>query len=972
MTGLVTDIGLAALIAVLLALIWRTEKAYRGQYAKGLAWIKTGLILVGVSELVAVLAQLPGLTSQFDPTALSTVVSFKDVVGRLGGVALIIVGVRIWLPLIKKMGEARTSSEERYQYLVQNANMIILRWGRDGRVRFLNRFAEEFFGFPLREIQGKGVIGTIVPRRESSGRDLVEMIKDIERNPEKYRDNENENMRRDGQRVWISWRNKAIFDRYGNVSEILSLGIDVTERKRVQDAMRALASSSYQSPDEEDFLHKNLRNLAAAYGARYAYVGVFADKGKKAIRTLVVWTGEGFGENVVYELKHTPCETVCKQGSLLVPREVARRYPKDHLLRQMAVQSYFGATLKTASGEAIGVLCIMDTKPIELSVWTQPVLGLFAERISVELERQAAERELRLAARVFENSIGGIAIMDAGGRVLRVNKGFFLLTGYGAEELTGRCLHELHAAERGRTFYNRILSVIRRKGFWQGEVWERRKGGELFSAWLTISAVKDEGGAISHYIALFADITEKKATEEHIFRLAHYDALTGLPNRVLFQDRLRQALVQARRHDQHLALLYIDLDRFKPINDTLGHHVGDLVLKEVAGRLGAHVRDSDTVARMGGDEFTVILSGIPRGQDPIRSITLVAEKLIHDLARPYHIEGHEVVLTASVGIVSYPEDGERMEEMVRNADTAMYHAKDQGKNTLQFYESGMNRRAKERMRMELELRRAVKRNELELLFQPVMDLESGAFTAVEALVRWHHPRHGLLRPSRFIDIAEETGLIVALGDWVLRRACRQMRLWREAGLGLKRVAVNLSLRQLRAGGLAQSVEACLLDCGLQASELCLEITESTFMDDKDASIAVLRALRGLGVSLAIDDFGTGYSSLAHLRKLPIETLKIDKSFIQHLPEDSENAEIVAAIIAMAHRLNLHTIAEGVEHPQALEYLRGLHCNRVQGYLVHPPLSVEDCTRVLGSDGAGRRGARQGGPLPGIRYGGGPG
>jgi diguanylate cyclase (GGDEF)-like protein/PAS domain S-box-containing protein len=960
MTGPFTHIGLAALIAVLLVLFWRSEREYGGKYAKGLAWVKAGLILVGVSELVSVFTQFPWVTSLFDPAALRTVVFLEDVVGRLGGPALVIVGVWVWLPLIKRMGEARTSSEERYQYLVQNANMIILRWGSDGRVRFLNRFAEAFFGFPLKEILGKSVIGTIVPERESSGRDLVRMIEDIQENPEKYRDNENENMRCNGERVWLSWRNKAILDRYGNVSEILSLGIDVTERKRVQDAMCALASSTYQSADGEDFLHENLRNLAAAYSARYALVGIFTDNRKKVVRTLAVWTGEGFGENIVYELRHTPCEAVCEQGSLVVPRDAAGRYPNDPTLQQMGIQSYFGATLKNVSGEMLGVLCVMDTKPIRLSVWTQPLLGLFAERISAEMERKAADSELRLAARVFEESIGGIVIMDAEGRVLRVNKGFVLLTGYGADEVSGRYLHELDSGEHERATYNRIRSVIRRKGVWQGEFWERRKGGELFCAWLTISEVKDEQGEQSNYIAMFADITEKKASEERIFRLAHYDALTGLPNRVLFQDRLKQALVQARRHNQHLALLYIDLDRFKPVNDTLGHHVGDLVLKDVAARLKLHVRDSDTVARMGGDEFTVILSASSWPQDPITSITLVAEKLLHDLARPYHIDDHEVVLTASIGIVSYPEDGERMEEMVCNADAAMYHAKDQGRNTLQFYESGMNRRAMERMRMELELRKALERNELELLYQPVVDLENGALTAVEALVRWHHPRHGLLLPSQFIDIAEETGLIVALGDWVLGQSCRQMRCWGEAGLGLKRVAVNLSLRQLRAGGLAQIVEQCLRDHGLHPRQLCLEITESTFIDDRDSSIAALEALKDLGVSLAIDDFGTGYSSLAQLRKLPIETLKIDKSFIQDLPDDGENAEIVAAIIAMAHRLKLRTIAEGVERPQELEYLRGLRCDRAQGYLIHPPLAVDDCTRVLES------GCPQAGGSAGLR------
>jgi len=946
MIGLISDIGLLVLLGVLLVVLLRSGTEQDDQYIRGMLWIKAGLSLLVAALTLSILARIPVVTQSVGEGHRAYLQFLTDVVAPVGGVALFIVGVWIWLPFIKSLSEARVSSEERYQYLVQNANMIILRWGRDGRVRFLNRFAEEFFGFPLAELQGKGVIGTIVPPRESSGRDLVEMIRNIEANPEHYRDNENEHMRRDGERVWISWRNKAIFDKSGRMSEILSLGIDVTERKRVQDAMGALAASAYQSTRGQDFLHENLRNLALVYGARYAVVGVFADAAKTTMRTLAMWTTQGAGELLVYELKETPCAAVCERGSLLVPRDAARLYPNDPALRQMGVQSYFGSALKNTLGETIGVLCVMDDKPIELSVWTQPVLGLFAERIAAELERKAAECELRLAARVFEDSMGGIIIMDGAGRILRANKGFSQLTGYSAEEMIGRDLDELDTGEHGPLFYNRIRAIIRARGFWQGEVWERRKGGALFSAWLTITEVKNAGGGTSNYIAMFADITEKKSAEEHIFRLAHYDTLTGLPNRVLFQDRLRQALIQARRYRQHLALFYIDLDRFKPVNDTLGHHLGDMVLKEVGSRLSAHVRDSDTVARMGGDEFTVLLSGISREQDPIRSVTYVAEKLIKDLARPYRIEDHEVVLTASIGIVCYPQDGEKAEELVRNADAAMYHAKAQGKNLLQFYESGMNQRAKERMRLELELRKALEQGELELLYQPIILLENGAIGSVETLLRWHHPRHGLLQPSQFVHIAEETGLIVALGDWVLDQACRQMGWWLRAGLSLNRIAVNLSLRQVRAGGVAQRVEGCLEAHRLQARHLCLEITESTFIDSKDSSISTLEALNDLGVSLAIDDFGTGYSSLAQLRKLPIATLKIDKSFVEDIPADAENAEIVAAIIAMAHRLQLRTIAEGVEHSDQLEYLRDLQCDMIQGYLFHEPLSAEACTALL--------------------------
>jgi len=548
----------------------------------------------------------------------------------------------------------------------------------------------------------------------------------------------------------------------------------------------------------------------------------------------------------------------------------------------------------------------------------------------------------RLFGRMFEYSGEAILITDQDNRIVEINPAFTRLTGYTIDEVRGANPRILASGRTTPETYQTLWASLQSGGHWQGELWDRHKDGHIYPKWASISTILDEQGNITHYLASFTDISERKAAEERIDYLAHHDVLTGLPNRFSLENRLDQALLTARREQIQLAVMFIDLDRFKIINDTLGHHIGDLLLAEVAKRLRQCVRESDIVARIGGDEFVVVLAGMAAMADA----TSVANKVLYRLAEPYLIEGHTLHSSPSIGIGTFPGDGDTAEALMKAADTAMYHAKDQGRNNAQYFTAAMNAEAYERMTLERELRIALRENQFELHYQPQVCTHNKAVCGVEALVRWRHPERGLIPPLSFIPIAEESGLIEELGGWVLNEACRQLAVWRREGIEGIRMAVNLSAHQLRSSDLIDIVGSTMARHGIDHGDLELEVTESVAMHDPEHAIQRLTALRDMGVELAIDDFGTGYSSLAYLKLLPIQTLKLDRSFVKDIESDENDAAISAATIALAHSLGLKVVAEGVETAAQSGFLEAHACDFLQGYLHGRPEPAERLTGML--------------------------
>ncbi|MCM5678827.1 EAL domain-containing protein [Schlegelella sp. S2-27] len=547
-------------------------------------------------------------------------------------------------------------------------------------------------------------------------------------------------------------------------------------------------------------------------------------------------------------------------------------------------------------------------------------------------ERTRNEKELRLAASVFHNTLDGVMIIDPDRRMVSVNQAFAALTGYSLEECLGQPEAVLRSDRQSIEFYQEIWAAVEQAGRWQGELWNKRRDGEDFLAWMNLVKVSDSDGRVERYVGVFHDITEMRSKEERIRHLAFHDTLTGLPNRTLLQDRLEHAITAAQRTGEPLGLMFIDLDRFKSINDSLGHEAGDALLKEVAQRLANSLRKSDTVARLGGDEFVVLL---PRVGMP-HNYGLVAQKLIEALSKPIILDGNAMQVSASIGIACFPDDGIDTMALMKNADAAMYAAKVGGRGTYRFFQPAMTSLAVERLNFEMQLRGAVANGELELFYQPKISLDSGVACGVEALVRWHHPTLGMIPPVEFIPVAEATGIIDALGDWVLEEACRQLRAWRLAGLGTIKIAVNVSARQLQQSDLPEYIASLAQKYEISACDLEVELTESVLMANPEEISGVLSRLRGIGVLVAIDDFGTGYSSLAYLRRLPIDVLKIDRSFVMNADRDESDGQVVKLILGLGSALQLAIVAEGVETEAQAAFLKSCGCTTAQGYLYARP------------------------------------
>ena len=584
----------------------------------------------------------------------------------------------------------------------------------------------------------------------------------------------------------------------------------------------------------------------------------------------------------------------------------------------------------------------------ELGRLVDDINGLVA-RFRGALERahelhlqQVVHERTRLLAAVFENSQEGIVITDHANNIVTVNRAFTQITGFSEDEAIGKNPRFLASGRHDKAFYEQMWQSIITQGYWKGELWNRCKDGEIRPKWFSIGVVRDDDGEIVNHLAIFSDISDRKLAEERIEFLAHHDALTNLPNRILTRDRFELAVAKAHRENTRIAVLYVDLDNFKYVNDSFGHPAGDQLIITSVERLKRHIRETDTVSRQGGDEFLIILPDIT----DTAVVERIATQILADLAAPFDIEGHTIGISASVGITTYPEHGSDFDILLKNADAAMYAAKTSGKNVFRVFSQEMTVDALDKLKLKAMLRLAIDRKEFHLAYQPQIDLQTNRIVGVEALIRWNHPEQGNIPPGRFIPLAEESGMIGEIGEWVIDTACEQGKQWQDAGVEPLVIAVNVSAQQFTNGSILKSVRSALDQTGFDPAYLELEFTESGLLSDIQNSLATIESLRAMGVKMSIDDFGTGYSSLSYLQQFKVEKLKIDQSFVRSIGSSAEGMEIVRAIIQLGKTLQLQVIAEGVETELHHRTLRDLECDEAQGYLFSRPVPAADLLRFL--------------------------
>jgi diguanylate cyclase (GGDEF)-like protein/PAS domain S-box-containing protein len=829
-----------------------------------------------------------------------------------GGVGALMV---VWIGLSRREVRRRTVELERERRLLRTLVNTLpdLVWLKDADGVYLacNHEFERFFGAAEADIVGRTDYD-FVPKELADffrGKDLEAAAHGGPRANE-----EEVTYASDGRKALLETVKTPMFDLAGNLVGVLGIGRDITQRKAGEESLRR---------SEERY-----RSLYDSMLDGYARMDIDGRiiESNAAFRGLLGYSAEELAELTYRDI--TPAQWAEAEAEIIG--------------EEVLVFGHSGIYEKTfRRKDGIEFPVELQTYRINDPDGNQAGTSAIVRDIS---ERRENEANLRLWASVFASAGEGIVVTDPAGTIVAVNPAFANITGYSEAEALGRNPRFLRSGRHDAEFYAALWRSLAETGQWQGELWNMRKSGEIYPEWLTISSVRDRQGRTTQYVAVFSDITAVKESQEALYHLAHHDPLTGLPNRVLLRDRFDHALQRARRDRQGVAVIFVDLDRFKQINDTLGHPVGDEILKLAARAMAAQLRASDTIARVGGDEFIIVLEN----EVSSYSVSTVARKLVEIFAQPFPVAGRDLYLTASLGIGLFPKDGEDIDTLLRHADLALYKAKELGRNNYQYYEPSLGAGALERMTLESALRTAIERRELYLVYQPMYRLDDGRFVGVEALVRWQNAELGDVPPARFVAIAEEMGFVVELGAWVLREACRQMATWRVQGVEVPRVAVNLSVRQIEREELVVDVADLLTEWGLHPGELEIEVTESALLRQSGPALEVLEGLRRLGVYLAVDDFGTGYSSLAALRQMPVYRLKIDGSFVRDIGRDANDEAIARAIIALAHSLGLEVVAEGVERKEQAAFLADAGCDIVQGYLYARPARADDIAVQVGT------------------------
>lgn len=788
---------------------------------------------------------------------------------------------------------ALRNSEQHYRSLVENLSAVTWEANVDDfNYSYVSPHAEKLFGYPLSAWQAPDFwLNTLHP----DDRERAATFCKAETAAGRDHTLDYRMYAADGREVWV--HDIVTLIEHRGTQVLRGVMIDITETKQTEQALQfseeKFAKAFHASPD--GLLLTRMRD------------------------GMIVEVNEGFTLLTSYSASDVAGQTTIglRLWHTLEDRDTVVRLLKEH----GTVRDYT-APIRVKNGELR--LCEISSQAMQIN--GEYCLLTIARDVT---ERTRNQEKLQLAATVFESTAEGVLITDTEQRITAVNRAFSEITGYSEAEALGSSPSLLASGQHDSAFYAAMWHQLEHGGHWQGEIFNKRKNGELYPQWLTISAVRNSQDQISHFVGVFADITSLKHAQDKLDHQAHHDSLTGLPNRLLFESRLRLLLADSQQQNNIGAVLFLDLDRFKHINDSLGHPIGDLLLKETARRLQAQLRDIDTVARLGGDEFIILLPGVQQPADAQR----VANKLLACLSAPFHTDGHEFFITASIGASLFPQDGSDVATLVKNADAAMYRSKSKGRNRAELYTSDLTLLATERMALESELRRAIERNEFSLHYQPKQCLVSRQIVGAEALLRWHSPVFGEVPPDRFIALAEDNGLIVPIGDWVLAQACQQMAEWQQQHAPFGPLSVNLAGVQLRQPRLVERIADLLAEHQLQPNMLQLEITENFIMSQTEEALVILHDLQQLGVLLAIDDFGTGYSSLSYLKRLPLDTLKIDQSFVRGLPEDPHDAAITRAIIALGRSMQLTIIAEGVETPAQERFLIEEGCEQIQGFIL---------------------------------------